>query len=224
MGGPEVPVGQREVDPALRVVVAPAPRCRTRCPASPGRARPRSRSPAAGRAAAASSSPGGICGNQPSASRAMRRTTFSTTAPTNEPIQIGIGRCTGIGFRPMRSRWCQRPSKVTSSSDQRRRSTSTCSSTRAPRFEKSSLSASYSIQFRPTPTPRRSRPPVSRSSSAACLATSTVWRCGRIRMRGDELQVPGDRAEEAEQHERLVVRDVVGVDLLARAAGRGGRR
>ena len=36
----------------------------------------------------------------------MRSSTFSTMLPTNEPIQMGIGRCTGSGFTPMRSRWC----------------------------------------------------------------------------------------------------------------------
>jgi hypothetical protein len=42
--------------------------------------------------------------------------------------------------------------------------------------------ASYSTGFQPTPTPRRSRPPDSRSTSAACRATSAVWRCGRTRI------------------------------------------
>ena len=30
----------------------------------------------------------------------MRSSTFSTRLPTNEPIQIGIGRCTGSGLMP----------------------------------------------------------------------------------------------------------------------------
>ena len=41
-------------------------------------------------------------------------------------------------------------------------------------------SASYSTWFQPTPTPRRSRPPLNMSTSAACLATTPVWRCGRM--------------------------------------------
>jgi len=51
---------------------------------------------------------------------------------------------------------------------------------RRPRFEKSLLRASYSTAFQPSPTPRRNRPPVSMSTSAACLATSAVCRCGRM--------------------------------------------
>ena len=41
-------------------------------------------------------------------------------------------------------------------------------------------SAWYSTSFHPMPTPSRNLPRVSTSTSAACLATSTVWRCGRM--------------------------------------------
>jgi hypothetical protein len=44
------------------------------------------------------------------------------------------------------------------------------------------LSASYSTVFHPTPTPSRNRLPDRIATSAACLATSTVWRCGRMRI------------------------------------------
>src|SRR3546814_1989123 len=37
-----------------------------------------------------------------------------------------------------------------------------------------------SSDLQPRPTPKRSRPPDSTSTSAACLATSAVCRCGRI--------------------------------------------
>ena len=58
--------------------------------------------------------------------------------------------------------------------------TSTCSTWRWPRLAKSSLSAAYSTLFQPVPMPRRSRLPDRTATSAACLATSTAWRCGRI--------------------------------------------
>jgi hypothetical protein len=40
--------------------------------------------------------------------------------------------------------------------------------------------ASYSTGFHPMLIPRRSRPPLSTSTSAACVATKAVWRCGRL--------------------------------------------
>ena len=61
------------------------------------------------------------------------------------------------------------------------------------------------------PTPRRSRPPDSTSTSAACLATSAVWRWGRMITAGLELDRRGHPGEEAEQHERLVERVLLGV-------------
>jgi len=47
-------------------------------------------------------------------------------------------------------------------------------------LEKSMPSASYSTSFQPIPSPSRKRPPVSRSISAACFASSAVCRCGAI--------------------------------------------
>src|SRR5438067_8087521 len=58
--------------------------------------------------------------------------------------------------------------------------TCTCSSERRPRLWKFSLSPTNSTSFHPTPMPSRNRPPHSTSRQAACLATSTVWRCARI--------------------------------------------
>src|SRR3989441_11944036 len=62
------------------------------------------------------------------------------------------------------------------------RMTAICSLTRRPRVWKSSFRASYSTWFQPMPTPSRRRPPVRTSTAAACLATSAVWRWGRITM------------------------------------------
>ena len=58
----------------------------------------------------------------------------------------------------------------------------TCSSERLPLVCQSMPSAVYSLACQPTPMPSRSRPPDNTSTSADCLATSTAWRCGRIRM------------------------------------------
>src|SRR5579875_3810609 len=60
------------------------------------------------------------------------------------------------------------------------RMTAICSSSRRPRLWKFSFSASYSTAFQPMPRPSRSRPPLSTSTSAACLAIRAVCRCGAI--------------------------------------------
>ena len=140
--------------------VAPGPAGRR--PDSPRR---RGRSPPAARA--------------PRTSRRRFRPMRSSTAGAVPPIQIGMAR-PGRGLTPARGTRSKRPSKSTIGSAQRRRSSPTCSSRRRPRVRKSSPSASYSTRFQPLPTPRISRPPESRSTSAACLATSAVWRWGRI--------------------------------------------
>jgi len=57
-----------------------------------------------------------------------------------------------------------------------RRSSPICSSRLRPRLSKSFPRPSYSTRFQPTPTPRRSRPRESRSTSAACFATNAVCR------------------------------------------------
>ena len=103
-----------------------------------------------------------------------------TRVPDATPNHNGIGCCTGIGAKPAPVTWSKRPSCVTERSVHRRRKSPTCSSSRRPRVEKSSPSASYSTVFHPSPMPRRKRPSVSRSTSAACFATSAVWRCGRM--------------------------------------------
>ena len=76
--------------------------------------------------------------------------------------------------------WSKGPLNVTVCSVHSRRNSVICSSRRLPRVLKSWPRASYSTRFQPMPTPSRNFPPVSRSTSAACLATSTVCRCGRI--------------------------------------------
>ena len=96
------------------------------------------------------------------------------------PTHTGIGRCTGSGAIPAPVTVWKSPSKVTDCSVQSRRSRSICSADLLPRLPKSSPSASYSTAFQPTPMPRRNRPPLSRSTSAACFATNVVWRCGRM--------------------------------------------
>ena len=68
-------------------------------------------------------------------------------------------------------------------------------------------SASYSTQFQPVPTPSRSRPPESSATSAACFATSAVWRCGRMITPVASSSRVVTRGEEAVQHERLVEAD-----------------
>jgi hypothetical protein len=93
----------------------------------------------------------------------------------------------GFGSEALSTR-SKRPGKSTTGSVNSRRSSPICSSCLAPRVRKSCPRASYSTWFQPTPTPRRSRPPDSRSTSAACRATSAVWRCGRTRTPVANLQ------------------------------------
>ena len=85
------------------------------------------------------------------------------------------------------------------------------------------LSASYSTVFQPVPTPRRSRLPERMATSAACLATSTAWRCGRISTVLTQLERRRDAGGEGEERERLVERDVlvVGAAEAAVAAAVG---
>ena len=123
-------------------------------------------------------SSGFISGNQPSPNLARRRRARSSVPPN----QIGIGRWTGNGLMPASVTVCQRPLKVTRSRVQSWRNNSTCSSDRCPRFLKSCPNASYSTGFQPMPMPKRSRPPLRTSTVAACFATRTVWRCGRMIM------------------------------------------
>ena len=115
------------------------------------------------------------------------------------------------------------PSKVTARSVHSRRSSAICSSI-APAAVGEVLAERLVLDRVPAePTPRRNRPPVSRSTSAACLATSAVWRCGRM-ITPVTSSSDGERGEVAEQHERLVER---GVDVVrARPAARAppGRR
>ena len=74
------------------------------------------------------------------------------------------------------------PSTVTLRSVHRARSTATCSSRIAPRRSNETPSAAYSTLFHPIPRPKRNRPPHSRSTSAACLASNAVCRWGLIRI------------------------------------------
>src|SRR5438552_12717511 len=74
-------------------------------------------------------------------------------------------------------------------------------------------SASYSTWFHPIATPRRTRPRERTSRVAACLATRTVCRCGRMTMPNASSSF-FDRRQETEQHERLVERIAMGVCAL----------
>ena len=111
-----------------------------------------------------------MIGIQPSPSWAARR----TAASDEPPNQMGIGRCTGGGTMLTSFRLWKRPVKLTRFSDQRRRSTPTCSAWRAPRVFHSAPSASYSTWFHPRPMPSLKRPPLRRSTSAACFAMTPV--------------------------------------------------
>ena len=75
-------------------------------------------------------------------------------------------------------------------------------------------SASYSTVFHPTPTPSRKRLFDRIATSAACLATRAVWRCGRISTHEVSSRRLGDRRREREERERLVERDVLVVRAL----------
>ncbi len=98
-------------------------------------------------------------------------------------------------------------------------------SSRRPRLAKSWPSASYSTQFHPVPTPSRSRPCESRSTSAACWATSTVWRCGRINTPVASSIRLVIAASVAHRHERVVERVVAAcTDPTTAARGRRARR
>ena len=65
--------------------------------------------------------------------------------------------------------------------------------------------------------PRRSRLPDSTATSAACLATSTVWRWGRISTAVTSSSVVVTAATKAKNVERLVERDVLVVRALEAA-------
>ena len=148
-----------------------------------------------------SSGPGRRCGNQPSASRPIR----SKAAVELPPIQIGIGRWIGSGLMPAAVMRWKRSSWVTLGSVQRRRRSPTCSVIRRPRVSNRCPRASNSTAFQPTPTPRRSRPPLRRSTSTACFATSAVSRWGSTSTLVTSSRV-GERSEVAERDERLVER------------------
>ena len=90
--------------------------------------------------------------------------------------------------------------------------TRTCSAERRPRLWKFSLRPMNSTSFQPTPIPSRNRPPHSTSSEAACFATSTAWRCARIKTPTAKpiLCVQPDR--KPNKHERIVIGGGGGAD------------
>ncbi len=97
------------------------------------------------------------------------------------PSQIGMLRF-GRGNIPALSiRWSESSWSTTGCSHSLR-IRAICCSCRLPRRRKclDISRPSYSTQFQPTPTPRRSRPSENRSTSAACLANRAVCRCGRM--------------------------------------------
>ena len=177
--------------------------------------------PSTMRRASSSLGPGCTCGNQPSASRpdAPVRGRRPRAEPDRDRPLHRQGRQAGgvdlvvlalerddVGSRP------EQPHAA-----------STCSSKRRPRLRKSMPSASYSTSFHPIPTPSRNRPPVNTSTSAACLATSTVWRCGRMSTPVTSSRFVM-RGEVPEQHERLVERRRRGCTGRASPCTSGRRR
>ena len=195
---PRVDLGGDRVRVALPAARGPP----SRSPPDPGRRR----APRASTTARASSSagPGGIIGNQPSASRPARRSRAAT--PPRSTAGWVAAPAAARDRRP--SPGGSAPSNVTDRSVHSRRSNSSCSSERLPRLPNSSPRASYSTAFQPSPTPSRSRPPLSRSTSAACLATSAVCRCGRMITPVTSSSVVVTRRQVAEHHQRLVERRV----------------
>ena len=98
------------------------------------------------------------------------------------PTTIGTLPPTGFGFDSARSNEQKRPWNVGSSEPHSSRRAATYSSVRAPRSAKGTPIASNSSSSQPTPMPSRTLPPVSWSSVATSLASTSGLRCGRIRM------------------------------------------
>ena len=94
------------------------------------------------------------------------------------PKNSGIGRWMGRGDRLTSVSLWKRPSKLTSSCVHSNRSTWICSSKIGTRSLMFTPSAWYSSSLYPRPTPSVTRPFDRMSTSAACLATSTVRRAG----------------------------------------------
>src|SRR6516164_5873410 len=101
----------------------------------------------------------------------------SNAASLKPPSQIGILRF-GRGIIPALSIWWSESSYWTTGCSHRLRIKAICCSCRLPRRRKclDISRPSYSTQFQPTPTPKRSRPSENRSTSAACLANRAVRR------------------------------------------------
>ena len=89
---------------------------------------------------------------------------------------------TGLGFDETPAKEVNSPSNATLLPLHRVRMTSTYSSVRAPRRFQGIPRASNSSRSHPTPMPRSTRPPVSWSMVASCLASTSGLRSGRIRM------------------------------------------
>ena len=81
--------------------------------------------------------------------------------------------CTGFGLTRTASKLTNSPSNEATSSRHSVRMASTYSLVRAPRRSNGTPSASNSSRDQPMPMPSVSLPPLSVSSVAACLATST---------------------------------------------------
>src|SRR5215510_6423502 len=148
-------------------------------------------------------SSGANCGNQPSARRPMRAITASTPGRP-PPSHRGMGRWIGSGLRPAWLMWCQRPWKSTTSCVHSARITAICSSERLPRLWKFSPRASYSAAFQPIPTPKRRRPPLNTSTSAACFATSRRLPLAQNDDRGYQLDALGHSRQVPVEHKGLM--------------------
>ena len=200
--------------PGRRGPIGRGPPCRWRR----DRARPSRRRRRITPSAASRSGPGRTIGNHPSARRPMRRYAGSELPP----IQTGIGRWIGRGARPAAVTRSNVPSNVRDGSVHSARTSSICSPSRRPRWSNGCPSASYSTAFHPMPTPKRKRPPVRRSTSAACFADEHRLTLREDDDAGDELQV-GDAGQVAEHDEWFVERGTHVVRAVPRRV-RGGVR
>ena len=143
---------------------------------------------------------------KPSASRAARL----NAARRIHRARSGSARV-GLGTRAARSIRSKRPAKSTTGSVNSRRSSSICSSSRAPRVRKSCPRASYSTWLQPTPTPS-AEPAAGQEIDIGCLPCHQRGLALREDQDpGGEPDPFGDAGQIGEHDERVVERVVLGV-------------